>query len=147
MDENSFTAPRSTESNGGTNRIQTQVMAQPGSYQYINKQVNNVNLVNKNSLTLNVRNFNNRINNININHIQEMPGDAQITTQNITINPMQTTVINAKQGVSPNPNVSSNPKYRVMGASSSKQMSAAKEQNYSQGNTGGSSTQNSKSQR
>jgi len=44
-----------------------------GHFQYINKQVNNVKLVNKNSLTLNVRNFNNRINNININNIQEMP--------------------------------------------------------------------------
>jgi hypothetical protein len=39
-------------------------------YQFINKQVNNVSQVNNNSLTLNVRNYNNRINNININNIQ-----------------------------------------------------------------------------
>lgn len=40
-------------------------------YQYINKQVNNVKLVNNSNLTLNVRNFNNRINSININNIQD----------------------------------------------------------------------------
>ena len=64
-------APRSTQSNDGPNRLMQQEQVQVGAqdYQYINKQVNNVKLVNKNSLTLNVRNYNNRINNININHI------------------------------------------------------------------------------
>ena len=38
------------------------------NYQYINKQVNNVKHVNNNQLTLNVRNLNNKINNINLNN-------------------------------------------------------------------------------
>jgi len=39
-------------------------------YQYINKQVNNVKLVNNNNLTLNVRNFNNR-SGMSISNLQE----------------------------------------------------------------------------
>lgn len=69
----------SSASSGGGPKITGQI---PAGYQYINKQVNNmtemkiqscqnVKLVNNNSLTLNVRNFNNRINNININNIQD----------------------------------------------------------------------------
>lgn len=68
-------------SNGGPNgpngpKASGQVpMGIPSSgYQYINKQVNNVKLVNNNNLTLNVRNFNNRISSINISNIQEEAG-------------------------------------------------------------------------
>jgi hypothetical protein len=61
----------------------------PSGYQYINKQVNNVKLVNNNSLTLNVRNFNNRISNININNINEENPKA-MTLQVQSMAPSQT---------------------------------------------------------
>ena len=89
----------SSQSSGGTHGLGAQgnhngpkasgqqPMGIPTSgYQYINKQVNNVKLVNNNNLTLNVRNFNNRISSININNIQENDQAAQqnmkVKTQN-----------------------------------------------------------------
>ena len=54
-----------------------------GGIQYIKNQVKIDQEVNKYSLTLNVRNFNNRINNININNIQEMPDGQQMSQQSI----------------------------------------------------------------
>jgi hypothetical protein len=69
--ENLNSVPNMPSNNSsGTPTVGPKVGVQmPSGYQYINKQVNNVKLVNNNSLTLNVRNFNNRINNININNI------------------------------------------------------------------------------
>jgi hypothetical protein len=82
--------------NGATSGAAMPGQAQSSGYQYINKQVNNVKLVNNNSLTLNVRNFNNRINNININNIQGDSNDSMGGTTHISSNKVQSSAVSGR---------------------------------------------------
>jgi len=77
------------QSNGPKPSGQVPMGIPSSGYQYINKQVNNVKLVNNNNLTLNVRNLNNKINSINIHNVsddgstQQMPPSG-LKTQRYT---------------------------------------------------------------
>ena len=73
-----------SQSSGPKASGQAPIGLQSSGYQYINKQVNNVKLVNNNNLTLNVRNLNNRISSININNIQD---NGQVQAAQLKIKP------------------------------------------------------------